>query len=649
MCGIAGILLHPTAEWPDLAARLVAMRDAMTARGPDDAGLWLAQASAARGPQGLATRRLAIRDLSPAGHMPMTTADGQITITYNGEIYNADALRQELLGLGHVFRSTSDTEVILAGYAAWGREVVARLRGMFAFAILDLRPRAAFPAGSALLARDHLGVKPLYTAWTGEALLLASELRAILAAGAGLGAISAAGLVAYLLLGSVPPPWTIYAGVQNFPAAHLAEIDLRRPGEWAPVPYWRLPATPVAAPPRARAAVVAEVRAALLEAVRVRLVSDVPLGAFLSGGLDSSAVVALMRQATSGPLRTCAMIFEEAAYSEAPYAQAVAEAVGAEHYARVITAQEMAREFEAILASLDQPSLDGVNTYFVAQTARQAGLTVALSGLGGDELFGGYTNTFGQAPQVARALGWAHAVPGGATLARLALRALPPARAAAWSRVAAALAYPPGPAAAYFTRRGLLAPAAVAGLLAPDLWDAGRRAFDPVAHIAQAAAPAEATPSYHWISRAELRTYTQHQLLRDTDAMSMAHSLEVREPLLDRVLVETVLGLPVAQLTDPAGSSPRPKPLLLDAVGDLLPPLVRERRDKQGFTFPLALWLKGPLAAQTQAALDVVQATGWLRPGAAQGLYGEYAAGRVHWSRVWAVVALAAAVRGGRG
>jgi asparagine synthase (glutamine-hydrolysing) len=629
MCGIAAIVVKPNKHLPDLPERLLAMVQAMHQRGPDDQGTYVAP----DGRVGLANCRLSIRDLSPAGHMPMGDAAGTVWITYNGEIYNTGELRPELERLGYAFRSRSDTEVILHGYAAWGDDVVKRLRGMFAFAILDQR------RGRLFLARDPLGIKPMYYAWTDGAFILASELKALLASGLVSREVSPAGLVGYLMLGSVPNPLTIYRGATALEPASRMAIDLDQPGPVQPAPYWHLPAG--TAGPASYAGAVEQVRALLAEAVRIRLVSDVPLGAFLSGGLDSSAVVALMRQATSGALRTCSMVFEEAAYSEAPYARAVAEAVGAEHFERVITAEDVAGEFDNILGAMDQPTDDGVNTYFVSQTARQAGLTVALSGLGGDELFGGYPNTFQGGPSMLRALQAVQAVPGGPLLARGAINLLPDRRR--WAKVQAALRRPASPASAYLARRGLFAPGEVRALVTPEIWQEASRSFDAVQHVAErAGSPLHPSTGrlelFAWTSRAELRTYTHHQLLRDTDVMSMAHSLEVRVPLLDVRLVEAVLRLPAAVKADHRQG---PKLLLAQAAGDQLPAMVRRRRDKQGFTFPFDAWLKGPLRARAEAAVRQAGAANRLRAGAVGDVWQAYQAGRLHWSRPWALAALA--------
>ncbi len=634
MCGIAGICLFaPHVSRQDLPARLTAMADAMFHRGPDDGGTYVSP----DGRLGLASRRLAIRDLSPAGHMPMHNGAETVWIAYNGEVYNTDELRPELEKLGYVFRSGSDTEVILHGYEAWGEGVVERLRGMFAFAVVDLRAgptRARF-----FMARDRLGIKPLFYSAQRDSLLFASELKALTASGSISRAIDPACVVGYLLAGSAPTPHTFYRDVRALEPGCSLVLDL---GEQHPQPrvtrYWSFPTDSRETASYEEA--VEEVREAVREAVRIRLVSDVPLGAFLSGGVDSSAVLALMRQATSGTIRTCSMVFEEQEFTEAPYARAMAELAGAEHFERVVTAADVKGELDRILWAMDQPTNDGVNSYFVSQTARQAGLTVALSGLGGDELFGGYRNTFDAIPRMVRQLSLIQRVPLGAPVTREISKLLP--NRMYWAKARAALSRPACPATAYLARRGLFAPAEARSLVTSEVWEEAAKTYRPFEHFVGRSGRGESNGSlFAWISRAEIANYTHDQLLRDTDAMSMAHSLEVRVPLLDHRLVETVLRLPERYKVRPTadGAARRVKPLLVDAVGEGIAPVIRERTDKQGFTFPFAVWMQKELAPQVRELL-LSPAGGILNRDAAEGVWKAFQEGQVHWSRAWSLVAL---------
>lgn len=625
MCGIAGIATGLRIEPGDLYGYLVSMRDTMYHRGPDDEGVFIAP----HGDVGLANRRLAVQDLSPAGHMPMVSRNKNVAITYNGEIYNAGELRQELEKLGYVFRSSSDTEVILNGYEAWGGDVAGRLRGMFAYAICDLRGSET----SLLLARDRLGVKPLYYVEIGSTLLFASEVRALLASGLLSPSVSPAGLVGYLMLGSVPSPWTIYRHIKSLPPASCLEW---RPTDWSIRRYWQFSQA------RERVGGVSakeQIKDTLAESVRIRLLSDVPLGAFLSGGLDSSAVVALMRKATNGTIRTCSLVFEDEEYNEGVYARAMADAVGADHYEKLVTASEIVASVPNIISAYDQPSVDGINTYLVSKTAREAGLTVALSGLGGDELFAGYPNTFGGIPRLIRLLNIVRRIPKSEQLAGIAVRSPINDR---WIKALESASRPVNAASAYLAIRGLFSPLYVQQLVHPDLWHEALSELDAIDYIdrnagSSAASEGSSGSLMGWIRRAELSVYMHNQLLRDTDTMSMCHSLEVREPLLDVHLIEQIMCLPDSMLL---GDGNGPKRLLVNCLGELLPPLVRERRDKKGFTLPFERWLRGPLSPYVNEARHDLRMSSALNSAALDALYRAYLEGRVHWSRLWAVVVL---------
>ncbi len=403
MCGIAGIFAYRDTAPPVDREELLRIREAMRVRGPDGAGLWVSD----DGRVGLAHRRLAIIDLSADGAQPMATPDGRLCITFNGEIYNYRELRRELEAKGYRFRSQSDTEVLLHLYADRGPEMVHALRGMYAFGIWDAREQSLF------LARDPFGIKPLYYADDGQTLRFASQVKALLKGGAVDTAPEPAGSVGFLILGAVPEPFTLYRGVRALPAG--AHLTVRRDGEPALGTHFSIRdelarAQECPPPARARHEVLAE---ALRDTVRHHLVSDVPVGVFLSSGLDSALVTALASEETVGPLQAITLGFDEyrgTANDEVPLAQTVAARYGARHEASFVSREDFESELENILANMDQPSIDGVNTYFVSRAAARSGLKVALSGLGGDELFGGYPS-FRHVPRLAEWLRFVRLLP----------------------------------------------------------------------------------------------------------------------------------------------------------------------------------------------------------------------------------------------
>ena len=568
MCGINGIVRLAPDSPPIDRDEVIRTRNAMTSRGPDDAGAWISSHAS------LASRRLAIQDLSEAGRQPFATPEGRFLIVMNGEIYNFRELRQELAGDGVNFHSKTDTEVVLYLYLRDGAAMLSRLRGMFALAIWDDDERRL------LLARDPLGIKPLYYAVdpTTRLLRFASQLKALEAGGAIPDAVDPAGLAGFLLWGSVPEPWTIRRAVRALPAGTYLRIEDGQVG--APVSYYQF-GTGDFGPGSEDEAL--EPAAAVEDSVRAHLVSDVPVAVFLSAGLDSGLIAALARRnlPASEPPATFTLRFdvlEGTPLDEGPLAAEVARALGTRHIERRVGREDFAGLWPAALAAMDQPSIDGFNTFLVSRAAREAGLKVVLSGLGGDEIFGSYPS-FRDVPAAMRAARRARRVPGLAAvwpaLAGLAASSRPKMRGLL--RYGATL---PG---AYFLRRGLFLPEELAGLIGRERAEEGLALVDPVGPI-EAVDPIEADP---WIAvhRLETARYMRNQLLRDSDWASMACSVELRVPLVDVRLREHL----AAHRFEPARS--RGKAALVRRAAPELPAAVFER-PKTGFYIPVMEWLE---------------------------------------------------------
>ncbi len=623
MCGIYGYA-GPEAALASPEALATAIH-ALFHRGPDDQGTYRDDTGTTV--CGLAHTRLAIIDLSPAGHQPRTTSDGRYSLVYNGEIFNHAQIREELLARGVGFDSSCDTEVVLKAYVYWGAECLSRFRGMFAFAIWDARSRTLF------LARDRLGIKPLYyTERPGGGLCFASEVRALLATGAASRKLSRSALSSYFAFGAVSGPGTIVEGVYTVPPGHTlllcnGRITLRR--------YWSLPLE------RATNATfedeVREVAPILKDAVRLRLSADVPVGIFLSGGIDSSVLVALATEPGAAPLHTFTVTFDEARYSEAPYAAEVARRYGCTHQQVHLPASHAALAIDSAVGALDQPSSDGINTYFVSKAARAAGFTVALSGLGGDELFAGYGNfrIFARALPIARAL---HRLPAivGAALRGLDGFSLAPHQV---RKLGGLLASGGHPDTLYAVLRAMFSLGQRRRLLRDEIGhDAVGDGLTLPPGLVQRLALGEVDP-INAFSALELTNYLHNTLLRDCDAMSMAHALEVRVPLLDHVLVEKVFRVRGAlKLSDT-----EKKPLLTAGV----PSLPREvrTRTKMGFTLPFDTWFRGPLRGWMEDILlsRSTQQLGLFREGAVEKLWRSFLLSERYTShsRIWSIAALA--------
>jgi asparagine synthase (glutamine-hydrolysing) len=636
MCGIAGILLTPElSRHPEEARRmageaLARMVREVQHRGPDDRGS-VTLSVKGNGAVGLGHTRLAILDTSASGHQPMTDPQTGNWITYNGETYNFRELRSQLGAGGEAWRSNSDTEVILRAYAKWGKSCLEHLRGMFAFALWDAKSQELF------LCRDRLGIKPLYYYQGDGFFLFASEVRALLSTGLVPRILDAVALWEYLAYQSVPAPRTLIKDVRALLPGNWLSINVA--GNVTEGSYW----DPLERASREAARATAlqgkqRVGELLRESVALHLVSDVPVAAFLSGGIDSSAVAALMREAGQTP-QTFSVVFSESEYSEAQYARQVATSVRSEHTEIHLAEQDLIDQLPGALAAMDQPTGDGVNTYIVSGAVRSAGVKVALSGLGGDELFAGYAS-FARLGAAARYLRLWGSVPSG--LRSFAARAVEKFGGAsvAAAKTASIIESDGSIASTFPSLRQVLSPSQRRSLLTERLLSQIGLAPDPYTTALSAAfAQSPGAGVLAKVSYAEARTYMRDVLLRDTDQMSMAHALEVRVPLLDHKLVEYVMGLSDGHKR-PNGT---PKRLLVESLNGLLPPEI-VHRPKRGFTLPFDLWMRGAMRAFCEERLtaDRINSRGVLRADQAQRLWLRFLEKRpdVTWSRLWVLITL---------
>lgn len=650
MCGIAGLFRPQRAVTTEDVLAVQRMLQAQRHRGPDGEGLLVPETISSlygvrQQEQGsflvspltnvvFGHRRLAIIDRSETGQQPMSNEDGTVWITYNGEIYNFPVLRAELERRGHTFRSQTDTEVIVHGYEEWGIDgVLSRLQGMFAFALYDTRQRPAgrdcAMGGQLILARDRLGIKPLYYAYlaTGEGIIFASEVRALRASGIVPDDRDWEALTGFLLLGSMPAPRTMLRHASSIPAGQYLVVQDSAPTHHS---SWSIKTESdsridCTAPPLS----IAEIGRLLEVTTAQHLLSEVPLGVFLSGGVDSTGLLALARRAQSSPLRTLTVSYVEEGGSEAQAAQTIATHFQSDHREVLVRHTDFFRELPAILAAVDQPTNDGVNTYFVAQAARQTGLTVALSGLGADEVFWGYRHYRWLAKQPQR---WLAALPqflrhtvvhGISAYGRLVGQER-------WQRFAY-LNGGPTWREWYLLIRGFFAPEQVRQLL-------GISSAEREAVVEQLLPPppyshGEGRDERQLFNDLEMRRYLHDQLLRDADVFGMTHSIEVRVPYLDHTVVEAVRRIAATEKMHPRDN----KPILVHALGDKI---VRQvsRKPKRGFTVPMQSWMRQyadelePIATRASCVdRDAVRL-----------LWRQFRAGRLHWSRAWALVVLGA-------
>jgi asparagine synthase (glutamine-hydrolysing) len=623
MCGIVGVIAPQSHQ--QLLPLVTRATRALTHRGPDDEGIEFLTGETGALTAAFGQRRLSILDLSPAGHQPMRDAATGNWITYNGEVFNFRELRPGLKQRGVRFQSQTDTEVLLKGLGVLGTQAIADWRGMFALGFWEAR------AQRLVLVRDRLGIKPLYYFYDGTNFLFASEIRALLATGLVPRRLSRAAVESYLAYGSVQQPLTIIENVFAVLPGHTLTFAA---GRLHAEPYWELRANPAPVQPT-QPQLVEELAELLREAVRLRLVSDVPVGVFLSGGIDSSALVSLMRQVSTNEIKTFSVYFNERDFDERRYAERVAQAYQTGHQAVFVSEAEALHKVPQALRALDQPAVDGLNSFIVSEAAASAGLKVALSGLGGDEVFAGY-NFFQTVTQHERRRAQVQRVPAG--LRRAAGAAL---NALSHSSRATKLGHLLRSEHLHehsvqlhrrlFTNEQQRQFLSVNGFAA-DAYE-GEQALLQRWSQRQLANCADAD-AINQASLLDLSGYLSNTLLRDTDAMSMAHGLEVRVPLLDHKLVERLLAVPGSRKVH----AHEPKKLLVDAVGDLPPEIVQ--RPKCGFELPFKHWLAGELREQVEAALTAPELNQLFRRQGVRSLWQDFLQGRVTWSRVWSVYVL---------
>lgn len=627
MCGIAGAIGAIDAEVRDAVER---MTRAQAHRGPDQSGIWSSAPAGARGAV-FGHRRLSILDLTEAGRQPMRDSKTGAVIVFNGEVYNFAALREELGD--EDFHSSTDTEVVLKAYLRMGDDVFSRLRGMFALAIFDPNRECV------VVARDRLGIKPLYLSDTdGKRVLFASELRALLASGLVDRKLDPAGVERFLWHGFVPGPGTIISGVRLLPAGSTMTVGLGgRVGP--PRRYWQVPRAVPIEPERA----VRELGDALSDAVRLHLISDVPLGIFLSGGVDSSAVAALAQRNSTRPVTTFTIRFDEPEFDESLYAQDIARRLGTVHHEIPLTEVSFDSQLDAALSALDQPTFDAINTYFVSRAVKEAGITVALAGTGGDELFGGYAS-FSDLPRARRVAKQLTLLPERARsrLARIATRIamgqpseVPPQTR--WGKLSDVFATEGDLVSLYQVSYALFSREIHSELTL-------KRAKDihwglEATRLQELRASIKSEPELSAISRLELASFLGERLLRDTDTASMAVALEVRVPLLDHKVIEALAQVPEHVRYHPL----RRKNLLRQLIHEQIATHAFDR-PKAGFVLPLETWCRRRLGPRLEAIFHDVGLAHQI------GINGETVAriwrsfskgtSPLYWSRVWSIFVL---------
>ncbi len=609
MCGIAGILDF---KGRNSESAVIKMTQALFHRGPDAEGIFSEEGV------GLGHRRLSIIDLSSAANQPFSDAAGRFVTVYNGEIYNFNDIRQKLKD--YPFRTSSDTETMLAAYACWGIRALELFKGMFAFAIWDRQEKEL------MLVRDRMGVKPLYYYCDEEKLLFASEIRAILASGLVPRKINKNGIYEYLSYQSVSYPLTLVEGIYQLEAGSYLKV---RNGEIEKKTYWKIPGCASSFSYEHEEVVKTSIRKLLVTSVERRLVSDVPVGAFLSGGIDSSTVVGIMAQDCGVKPDTFNISFSEKEFDESAYANIIAQKFKTNHTTIRLSPEIMLEELENALSALDTPSGDGVNSFVVSKAIKKAGISVALSGIGGDELFAGYP-IFSQFQRLNRMSNrWQMLKPFRLAGSKLLF---PGKFDNKKYRLADLLkCRTPDIEHVYPVLRNLLSGKMLKMLtgVKPHMTALEEYLLENKAMLGQ-------LPVLSQVSAAEYMGYTQHTLLKDTDQMSMAVALEVREPFFDTDLIEYVLGIP-----DKMKQPLYPKSLLVESIKPLLPDGIVHRK-KQGFVFPWSTWMKNDLQAFCNQYLKRLGEREFINGKELSHYWSNFLKGdtRIRWMDIWVFVVL---------
>ncbi|WNJ19272.1 asparagine synthase (glutamine-hydrolyzing) [Pontibacter sp. G13] len=613
MCGIAGIISLPN---QGSALPIEVMVQAMHHRGPDFQDHWKGEGVA------LGHARLSILDLSEAGHQPMHSPEGRYCLIFNGEIYNYLDLKQALPD--YPYRGNSDTEVIMAGFIHWGPSFLERLNGMFALAVWDKLERKLF------LARDRMGIKPLYYAMTDQGLVFGSEIRTLLASGRVKRKLNRAVLGEYLQYQTVHDPETLVEGIYMLPAGHYAEFDPE--GSLDIESYWDMRTYAQHPVDGTYEELCKQVRETFIESVERRKIADVPLGAFLSGGIDSSAVVAALATVSQDPVATFSVVFDEQEFDESTWSSLVAKRYNTQHIPIRLKPDSFLERLPEALMAMDHPSGDGINSYVISEETRKQGFTVALSGLGGDELFCGYP-VFQQFTK-ARGMNLLYKIPAGVR-GLIGKSVSGVYQNQKTNRLVQLLEAPQNEFAhLYPIFRQLYNQAELAelGLRQPDDWNLLEKVLPGNFEGWE-----QPQSVYSQVSVGEMNTYTRSVLLRNTDQMSMASALEVRVPFFDHELVELALQIP-----DQHKVPTIPKKLLVDAMGDLLPHEVVHRK-KMGFVFPWPLWMKDSLKTFCETRIQSIADRGIFEADPLLAQWKGFLAGdkRIPYVKLWTLVVLA--------